>query len=227
MLLIFLNYWNTSLQNKLQTDKIKPILLISEGHLQNGPTWLEQKVSSGQYEGVLSAQFKGVDGLVQQALQGQEYHCQRDSTVCVSSKRSRFSLLILPRALVSFMSVTALSTGVSGIIAVHMYRRKELLPASGCQGQTQHIFHVALGGYERNRMSLKPSNFNLHLSWQRASQQVLHYWAFRTGMKNKSWSFVTRWRNGGGSEWVVSHCCCFFRKVTAAILRLFAVKGGT
>lgn len=179
--------------------------MISEGHLQNGPTWSEQKVSSGQYEGVLSAQFKGVDGLVQQqALQGQEYRCQRDSTVQVSSKRSCFSLLILPHALVSFMSVTALSTGVSGIIAVNMYRRKELLPASGFQGQTQHIFHVAVGGYERNRMSLKPSNSNLHLSWQRASQRVLHYWAFRTRMKNKNWNFATRWRNGGVSGYTVA-----------------------
>lgn len=173
--------------------------------------WSEQKVSSGQYEGVLSAQFKGVDGLVQQqALQGQEYRCQRDSTVQVSSKRSCFSLLILPHALVSFMSVTALSTGVSGIIAVNMYRRKELLPASGFQGQTQHIFHVAVGGYERNRMSLKPSNSNLHLSWQRASQWVLHYWAFRTGMKNKNWEFCNQMEKWGGGKWV--HGCCFFRK---------------
>lgn len=42
-------------------------------------------------EGVLSAQFKAVDGLVQQQdLQGQEYRCPRDSTVQVSSKRSCF-----------------------------------------------------------------------------------------------------------------------------------------
>lgn len=151
-------------------------------------------------EGVLSAQFKGVHGLVQhQALQGQEYHCQRDSTVQLSSKRSCFSLLILPHALVSFMGVTALSTGVSGIIAANMYRRKELLPASGFQGQKQSIFHVAVGGYERKRMSLKPSDSNLHPSWWRASQWVLRYWALRTGMKNKSWSFATRWRNGGVS----------------------------
>lgn len=86
----FLNYWNTSLQNKLQTDKLKPILLISEGHLQNGPTWSEQKVSSGHYEGGLSAQFKAVDGLVQQDLQGQEHRCPLDSMVQVSSKRSCF-----------------------------------------------------------------------------------------------------------------------------------------
>lgn len=90
--------------------------------------------------------------------------------------------------------------GCPVFIAVNMYRRKELLPASGFQGQTEHIFHVALGGYERNRMSLKHSNSNLHLSWQRASRWVLHYWAFRTGMKNKSWSFATRWRNGGVSR---------------------------
>lgn len=104
----FLNYWNTSLQNKLQTDKLKPILLISEGHLQNGPMWSEQKVSSGHYEGVLSAQFKAVDGLVQQQdLQGQGYCCPRDSTVQVSSKRSCFlppPHSVPPHSLISFMS---------------------------------------------------------------------------------------------------------------------------
>lgn len=87
---------------------------------------------------------------------------------------------------------------MSGIIAVNMDRRKELLPASGFQGQIQHHFHVAVGGYERNRMSLKPFNFNFHPSRQRASQWVLHYWAFRTRLKDKSWSFATRWRNGRG-----------------------------
>lgn len=208
MLLIFLNYWNTSLQNKLQTDKLKSILLISEGHLQNGPTWSEQKVSSGQYEGVLSAQFKGVDGLVQQqALQGQEYRCQRDSTVQVSSKRSCFSLLILPHALISFMGVTALSTGVSGIIAVNMYRRKELLPASGFQGQTQHIFHVAVGGYERNRMSLKPSNSSLgggHLSECFTTGHLELGWRTRLGVLQPDGEM--------GGKWAGSHCCCFFRK---------------
>lgn len=182
---------------------------------------VRRSVSSGQYEGVLSAQFKGVDGLVQQqALQGQEYRCQRDSTVQVSSQRSCFSLLILPHALVSFMSVTALSTGVSGIIAVNMYRSKELLPASGFQGQTQCIFHGA------NRVSLKPSNSNLHLSWQRASQWVLHYWAFRTRMKNKSCNQMEKVDGGGGEVGCVT-LLLLLQKVTAAILRLFAVKGGT
>lgn len=60
---------------------------------------------------------------------------------------------------------------MSGIIAVNMYIRKELLHTSGFQGQASP-FHVAVGGYERNRMSLEPSNSNLHLSWQREGISV-------------------------------------------------------
>lgn len=103
---VFLNYWNTSLQNKLQTDELKPILLISEGHLPNGPTRSEQKVSSGHYKGVLSAQFKAVGGLVQQDLQGQRYHCPRDGTMQVSLKRSCFLLphSAPPHSLISLLS---------------------------------------------------------------------------------------------------------------------------
>lgn len=102
----FLNYWNTSLQNKLQTDELKPILLISEGHLPNGPTRSEQKVSSGHYKGVLSAQFKAVGGLVQQDLQGQRYHCPREGMVQVSSKRFCFFLprSAPPHSLMSLLS---------------------------------------------------------------------------------------------------------------------------
>lgn len=101
----FLNYWNTSLQNKLQTDELKPILLISEGHLPNGPTRSEQKVSSGHYKGVLSAQFKAVGGLVQQDLQGRDITVQEMVRCRFLQRDLVSSFLILPhRSLISLLS---------------------------------------------------------------------------------------------------------------------------
>lgn len=213
----FLNYWNTSLQNKLQTDELKPILLISEGHLPNGPTRSEQKVSSGHYKGVLSAQFKAVGGLVQQDLQGRDITVQEMVRCRFLQRDLVSSFLILPHR-----PVSSHYCHNTFHWSVQYYCYRCLVSASAglcCPGQSSP-FPCSSGQVWKKQD--KPRTFWLYSPPVLAEgisvgALILDTWNQDEGQNRQ---FATRWRDRGMTLLLL------LWKLTAATLRPFAEEGG-